>query len=156
MSDFKLFLEAKIIDEEGDVQKTLKKLPKSHRDLVAGYRISFIGKNTLSDGQSVGSNHLKNKKMVIASPWNFGREFALLHEIGHLVWEKLPEPTKHQWKQLVQKNSSKQIQQNPQAKDSLKQNPEEIFCHCYANFYSKHKNVTYNNLQWMKFIKNLP
>lgn len=145
-----------MIEEKGDIKKTLAKLPPSHQSLVQGFKWKFHGGNTLNgDAKHVGYMDDNSKEIAVAAPWNFSREFAILHEIAHKVYEKLPNEIKHQWASLVHNNAQTQMQDNPQAKDSLKQEPEEIFCHSYANYYSKHKNATYNNPEWMKFIEEL-
>ncbi len=41
-------------------------------------------------------------------------------------------------------------------KHALKQNSEEVFAMAYANAYSKHKNLTFSNDSWEKFIKQIP
>jgi len=156
MLNFKKFLQDNMEEEKEDIQKTLSKLPKAHSDLVRGYKWKFHAGNTLNgDDKHVGYMDKYSKEIAIAAPWNFSREFTILHEIAHLVYERLSKEIKNQWSSVVKKNFEKQTQENPEAKDSLKQIPEEIFCHCYANFYSKHKNATYNNPEWMGFIRTL-
>lgn len=155
---FKQFIESDsgMGEEKEDVIKTLQKLPISHRTNVKGFSWKFQGGNTLSgDDNHVGYMDSQSKEIAVAAPWNFAREFTILHEIAHTVWEKLPNQLKQQWVILVRNNLENQMRQNPQAKDSLNQEPEEIFCHCYATFYSKHKISTYNNPEWMSFIQNL-
>lgn len=153
------FKEDKNAEGMEDIQKTISKLPQSHAALVSGFQMKFHPGNTLNgDKNHVGYVDDNSKEIAVAAPWNFSREFTILHEIAHKVWEKFVAPNQRLaqlWTQLVQKNSSDQMQRNPQAKDSLDQEPEEIFCHSYANFYSKHKNATYNNPEWMHFIKNI-
>lgn len=153
--NFKLFLE-NTENYSKDVKITLKRIPKKHYDLIKKYTIEFEPNNTLKgDSDHIGLIDEKNKKIKIAAPWNFSREFTILHEIAHAVYRELDKLKKKKWKDIVKKNTNKQIKENPQAKNSLKQNAEEIFCHCYANFYAKHKNSTYNNKQWMNFIKSI-
>jgi len=156
---FRTYLEsdAGMGEEKQDILKTLSKLPHSHRNLIKGFSWKFQGGNTLSgDDKHVGYMDDHSKEIAVAAPWNFPREFTALHEISHIVFERLPNQLKQQWEQLVVKNRHIQANENPQAKDSLNQNAEEIFCHCYACFYSKHKIATYNNPEWMDFIRNLP
>lgn len=156
MINFKQFMQDNMEEEKGDIQKTLSKLPPSHAALVKGYKWKFHAGNTLNgDDDHVGYIDNHSKEIAVAAPWNFSRQFTILHEIAHIVYEKLTNQKKQQWAQIVEKNINKQTIENPQAKDSLKQSSEEIFCHCYANFYSKHKNATYNNPEWMDFIKNI-
>lgn len=143
-------------EEKEDIKKTLAKIPPSHAALVKDFKWKFHGGNTLNgDDEHVGYMDADSKEIAVAAPWNFSREFAILHEIAHKVWENLPRKEQQKWAELVNKNAPQQAKSNPQAKDSLKQPPEEIFCHSYANFYSKHKNATYNNPEWMNFMKNL-
>lgn len=142
--------------EDRDVKRTLEKIPKKHSDLVRDYKIVFQKSNTLKgDKNHIGLIDEKEKTITIAAPWNFSREFTILHEIAHAVYAKMEEKAKEQWSQIIKNNIKNQIKKNPQAKDSLKQNPEEIFCNCYANFYCKHKNSTYENPNWKDFIEKI-
>lgn len=156
---FKKYLESNsdMGEEKEDVLKTLNKIPHSHRNLIKDFSWKFQGGNTLKgDDKHVGYMDSQEKEIALAAPWNFPREFTALHEIAHVVFERLPNQLKQQWAQIVQRNISQQAKENPQAKDSLSQDPEELFCHVYATFYAKHKIATYNNPEWMNFIKNLP
>lgn len=135
--------------DRSDLEKTLKKIPKSHRKLLRGYKYYCQAGNTLKDDNgSIGFNHLHKKHISVAAPWNYGREFALLHEIGHTVWMKYMEPCaemKKKWQDIVNKTKHK-----------LKQNAEEQFCHAYANTYAKNKIEVHDFPEWEKFIKSLP
>ena len=150
--DFKNFMQQEVaghIKESGDVQNTLKKLPKSHRDLLKGYAITFQGGNTLKgDEGHIGENDLEKKKIVVASPWNYGREFAMLHEIGHIIFMSLiapcPQKVRH-WQKIVRNTKDEKVNQNI----------EELFCHAYANTYSKNKIEIHNHPTWEKFVKHL-
>jgi hypothetical protein len=156
---FKTYIESDgdMGEEKNDILKTLGKLPTSHRNNIKGYSWKFQGGNTLNgDDKHVGYMDDHEKEIAVAAPWNFPREWCALHEIAHVILERLPSQIKQQWVQLVKRTIQKQIKDNPNAADSLDQNPEEIFCHSYACFYSKHKLATYNNPEWMNFIKNLP
>ena len=155
---FKDYLEsdASMGEEKGDILKTLSKLPNTHRNLIKGFSWKFQGGNTLSgDDQHVGYMDDHEKEIAVAAPWNYGREFTVLHEISHTVWERLPHNLKQKWFQVVQQPKN-QPSPDGQNKDSLSQNPEELFCMSYATFYAKHKVVTYYKPEWMEFIKNLP
>ena len=150
--DFKKYLfgeEAGQIKESGDVQETLAKLPKSHKKLLSGYKFSFQGGNTLKgDDGHIGSNDLHKKTIVVSAPWNYGREFALLHEIGHVIYMYLIGPCKHkteQWKKVVRNTKAEKVNQDI----------EELFCHAYANTYAKNKIVIHNHPTWEKFVKEL-
>ncbi len=137
------------IKESGDVNQTLKKLPKLHQKLLKGYKFTFQGDNTLKgDGGHIGSNDLDAKTIEIAAPWNYGREFAMLHEIGHVIFMYLMEPCKHrveQWKKIIRSTK----------KAKVNQDAEELFCHAYANTYTRNKVLIHNHLAWEKFIKSL-
>ena len=49
--------------------------------------------------------------------------------------------------------SEKEMNKKEISKSSLNQGAEEIFAMSYANYYSKHKILTYNHPKWMNFIK---
>lgn len=151
MEGFRKFYENKA-DEEAE--KSLDKLPKSHRDLIKGYKFKFEnGVNLKGYPDSIGIIHLGNidKKLIrVAAPWRHSREFALLHEVGHRVYEKLmSKDLREKWKKLL--NSVKLH------KDAAKEkNEEELFCHFYSQHYSYVKVVRYQNDVLDKFIKDLP
>lgn len=115
---FKVFLKN---DEDNRLKDLLKKIPSGHRDLLKKVSIEFQNGHTLKGSKKfVGS--AEDGKFKIASPWFYSREFVVLHEIGHLVWENiLSNEEKKAWNKICKKQS------------------EECFCHAYANFYSKHK-----------------
>ena len=149
--NFKLFLETH--HQQQDMEKTLKTIPKKHRDLVKGYKFSVENGNTLKDdSKSVGEIDAKRKKIRIAAPWNYGRQFTFLHEIAHTVWEYLvPSEDKKKWNTMV-KNVKEASKEN---KKNLNQNFEEIFCMVYANYYVKNRIVKFDYPQLYKFIENL-
>ena len=134
-------------EEEENIQQTLAKLPPSHSALVHGYSWHFDGGNTLDgDDQHVGCIDPKNKTITIAAPWNYGREFTVLHEVGHQVWDHLLDPSfKHHWVGIVNNTQNKQ-----------NQSPEELFCMAYANYYAKNKIVIHDHPEWNRFIEALP
>lgn len=137
-------------EEKKDVKNTLEKIPAHHAKLVKGYEISFQSSNSLKrDSKHIGFIDEENKKIVIASPWNYGREYTLLHEIGHAVWKYvLNEKMKAEWKKLVGKVRLKN-------KKDLSQNDEEIFCMCYAQHYAKNKLCKYDHEDLVNFVKNI-
>jgi hypothetical protein len=140
----------KYFKEDDDVEKTLQRIPKSHRDLVDGYKFLFEPHNTLKDDPGhVGliRNH-PQKEIIIASPWRHPREYTMLHEVAHLVYEKYIRGTKleKEWEKIVKSTRNKK-------KDET---AEELLCHAYANHYSEHKLVIHHHATWTKFIKNLP
>lgn len=151
MISFKEFFRQQdnMIEEKGDIKKTLSKLPPSHAALVRGFKWKFHGGNTLNgDDEHVGYMDDHSKEIAVAAPYNYGREFTILHEIGHKVWEKFVLSNTvlvKEWTQIVNRTKNKQ-----------KQSPEELFCHAYANFYTKNKIVIHNHPEWKDFIGNLP
>ena len=134
-------------EEQGDIEKTLSKIPLSHRKLVQGYDWKLQGGNTLKgDGEHIGYVDRMNKQIAVAAPWNYGREFAILHEIAHQVWEQLPKEIKKAWFHVVANTKGKKQDQNP----------EELFCMAYANQYVKNKIVIHDHPEWKAFIAELP
>ena len=147
---FRLFItEAEKRMEKGDLQDSLKAIPASHRKLLKGYSYRTQAGNTLNGSNDhIGSNDMHTKKIVVASPWNYGRGFAFLHELGHLVWAKYISTCKDRQKkwQSIIKNT----------KEKANQGIEELFCHAYANTYSQNKIEKHNHPAWEKFVKSLP
>ena len=134
-------------EEDKDIKETLSKLPTHHRKLVQGYKIIFEPDSTLkNDDKHVGVITSKPKEIRVASPWNYGRGFAFLHEIGHLVWEKFIKGKKEkEWSGLCKK-----------VKDKKKGEPEEeLFCHAYASTYCKYPPKLHHHESWERFIKTL-
>lgn len=149
MISFKQYFQQNDMEEEkGDIKKTLAKLPESHAALVKGFQWKFHAGNTLNgDDQHVGYVDTHSKEVAVAAPYNYGREFTILHEIAHRVWERFvaPDPRLvHEWKQIVARTKNKQ-----------KQGPEELFCHAYANYYVKNKIVIHDHPEWRQFIANI-
>lgn len=147
--DFRQFLtEGKKRDD--DVEKTLRKIPKAHRDLVRSYRFVFQPSNTLKgDDGHVGFIDEDKKTITIAAPWNYGREYTLLHEIGHAVWKyRMDEKDKANWKRVlspVRKANRKDINQND----------EEIFCMSYAQAYANNKMKKYDHEALVSFARKV-
>jgi hypothetical protein len=133
-------------EEKGDIARTLSKIPPNHRKLVQGYQWKFHSGNTLNgDDQHIGYMDDRNKEIAIAGPWNYGREFTILHEIAHRVWENLiPPQAKQMWAKIVAHTKEKQDQE-----------PEELFCMAYANHFAKNKIVIHDHPEWHKFIDQL-
>lgn len=148
MMNFKQFMQDNMDEEKGDIQKTLSKLPPSHASLVRGYKWKFHAGNTLNgDDKHVGYIDDREKEIAISGPWNYGREFTILHEVAHKVWEKYIAPNPQlvrQWEQIVARTKNKQNQE-----------PEELFCHAYANFYVKNKIVIHDHPEWREFIASV-
>jgi len=143
---FSEFLENEMGEEQTDIARTLSKIPPQHRELVQGYNWKFHPGNTLNgDDKHIGYMDDHEKEIAVAGPWNYGREFTILHEIAHRVWENLlPPQVKQAWAQIVAKTPNKQDQ-----------NPEELFCMAYANHFAKNKIVVHDHPQWHMFIKRL-
>lgn len=144
---FRRFLESDRMEEEKrDILKTLSKIPSSHRALVQGFSWKFHGGNTLQgDDQHVGYMDDREREIAVAAPWNYGREFTILHEIAHRVWERLPKQLQQQWLAVASNTKNKQNQP-----------PDELFCMAYANHYAKNKIVIHDHPEWHEFIERLP
>jgi hypothetical protein len=142
--------EAKERPANKDVDHTLSKVPKKHRDLVAGYSIKFQPSNTLrNDKGHIGFIDEEKKKIVVAAPWNFGREYTLLHEVGHAVWKYLMDKQKKkEWSELLKKEKSKDG-------EGLDQGDEESFCMIYAQNYAKNKLKKYDRKILLDFISKI-
>lgn len=139
---FRTFLED---EEKENVKAMISKLPKGHQRLLHGYKFKYTPGNTLKgDDEHIGYIH--KDKIVVAAPWNYGREFTTLHEIAHLVWEyKMTPKLKKEWSKVVKKNPIRQ-----------KQNDEELFAMAYACHYAKHKIKVHDHPEWRKFIESIP
>jgi len=133
-------------EEVNDVRKLLNKLPKSHAQLVNGFKWKFQSGNTLhGDDEHVGYMDDQNKEIAVAAPWNYGREFTILHEIAHRVWGSILTPEiKKEWKQIVKNTSKKQDQ-----------GAEELFCMAYAATYCKNPPTIHDHETWKNFIHKL-
>jgi len=141
--EFRQFVE----NYENDIKETLAKLPKKYQKLVHGYKFKFQPGNTLKgDKNHIGITDEDKKTITIAAPWNYGREFTFLHELGHRVWATLSNEQKEKWITIVKKTKMK--------KDD-RQNPEELYSMAFANQYAKHKHVMFTHPEWEKFIRSL-
>ena len=140
--NFRQFLESK----NPDLETTLKKLPEKVRSLLKGYEFKFTPDNALkNDKEHIGVVDKDKKIITIAAPWNYGREMALLHEIGHLVWESLiTNDQKKEWSKIV-KNT----------KDKQKQADEELFSMAFANHFVHMKIEIHSHNTWEGFIKRI-
>ena len=136
--------------QEIDVSKTLAKLPKKHQKLIKDYKIVFQPHHSLQgDNTHIGFIDEKNKIITVAAPWNYGREYTLLHEVGHAVWKYLvSEEKKEEWKKILRKEKQKD-------KKSLDQEQEEIFCMVYAQHYAKNKLEKYNKKSLIDFVSQI-
>ena len=143
---FRRFFEMEESEEKTDIRRTLSKIPKSHAQLVGGFNWKFSAGNTLKgDDQHIGYIDTRTKEIAVAAPWNYGREFTVLHEIAHQVWDNLMQPEqKAMWEKIVANTDNKQ-----------NQSPEELFCMAYANFYAKNKITIHDHPTWNNFIKGM-
>lgn len=141
MESFKLFFEKS--EEEKNVQQLIKKLPAIHQKLLSGYKFRYQGGNTLKgDDGHIGV--IFKDKITVAAPWRYSREFCTLHEVAHLVYEKLMTPElKKAWSKVAKKN-----------KKQNQDHDEENFCMAYAATYSEHPPLTHHHPDWIDFIKN--
>ena len=148
MMSFKKFFQNEADEEKRDIANLLAKLPPQHAALVQGYRWRFQGGNTLSgDDQHVGYMDSKDKEICVAAPWNYARDFTVLHEIAHRIWETFVQPNPQlvqQWKQIVANTKKRQDQP-----------PEELFSHAYAATYCKNPPAIHYHKEWVEFVKNL-
>lgn len=146
MIDIFMELFSEYSKEESAVRDTLRRVPIRHKNLFKGYNFKFEKSNTL-DGDHVGEISVKgDKKVRISAPWNYGREFVLLHELAHLVWKEYIQnkELEEKWRSILKKHPFKQ-----------EKAAEEAFAHCYANFYSRNKIVGFDNKEREKFIEEL-
>lgn len=143
---FRRFVEFEESEEKSDIGRTLSKIPPSHADLVRGFNWKFSAGNTLKgDDQHIGYIDTRSKEIAVAAPWNYGREFTVLHEIAHQVWDNLMTPEqKSMWENIVANTKNKQ-----------NQSPEELFCMAYANFYAKNKITIHDHPEWNNFVKGM-
>lgn len=138
--EFRLFLEN---EEKKNLEATIKKLPKSHQSLLRGFHVKYQSGNTIK-GDEGHIGFIQGNKIVVAAPWNYSREYTTLHEIGHLVYERLcSKEWKNKWKIVVKQNPHRQ-----------KQDDEELWCMAYANYFALHKNVTHTHPAWQNYMKN--
>lgn len=144
-------------EEKKDIEKTISKIPLNHQKLLKNFKITLQPNNTLKgDKSNIGVIH--NDKITISAPWRYSREFCLLHEIAHLVYEyKLTKELKKEWENLINKTIKSQKQKSKNKNQSIKaldQNSEELFCMTYAQAYSSNGVIKYDNSEWVNFIKN--
>ena len=141
MISFKNFiLNESLQEEKKDITNTLKKIPKNHSKLFKNYKFVFQGGNTLKgDQKHVAYIKTKTKEICVAAPWNYSREFTILHEIGHKVWEHLNKDEKKEWVKITKNN-----------KDY-----EELFSMAYANHFVKHKVPNHTKKEWDDFIHKI-
>jgi len=146
---FKQYLKDSEESYKEEIKETLKKLPKRHSNLIKDFKYEFLGSNTLkNDNEHVGLIDPKNKKIIIAAPFHYGRSHVLLHELGHIIWSKiLTNELRKQWKKIVK---------STKMESSDRQNAEELFCHAYSAHYEKNPPSKFDYPEWHKFIESLP
>ena len=132
-----------------DLKNTLNKIPAAHKKLVSKYKFIFQPGNELNgDGNHIGIIDHDKLTITVAAPWRYGREYTVLHEIGHLIYALLlEEKTKKAWAKIAKVTPMKQ-------KD--RQGTEELFCMAYASYYVDNKIEKFAYPKWDEFIKNLP
>jgi hypothetical protein len=137
------------VTEDEDVANTIAKLPKDFQELVKGYKFLFEPHNTLKgDDGHVGMITNKPKKIIrIAGPWRYSRDFVVLHEIAHLVYEAYIRGTslEKEW-EIIAKNTKNKKED---------ETAEELMCHAFAATYCEHPPVIHYHPEWVKFIKKL-
>lgn len=147
MASFKEFFQDNADEEKRDVAKLLAKIPKHHAALVNGFHWKFQAGNTLhGDDQHVGYMDPEDKTICVAAPWNYARDFTVLHEIAHRVWEKYmaPYPERIQkWQHIVDNTKNRQ-----------QQSAEELFSMGYAATYATHPPIIHYHSEWVEFMKN--
>ena len=133
---------------DNEVKQTLEKIPKNHRTLVKGYDFKFQGGHELkNDDGNIGCVDRKEKTVTVAAPWNYGREYTTLHEIGHLVWDRfMDKKRRSQWEKIVKSTPMKKTD---------RQNPEELWSMAYANYFAKNKIVKFTHDTWDKFVAKI-
>jgi hypothetical protein len=141
MKRFIEFIEHKS-EERKNLDAVISKLPDNHQKLLKHFDITYTCKNTLNgDDEHIGMIHKFD--VEVAAPWRYSREFTTLHEIAHLVWEKIvSNEDKKDWSKLAKLY-----------KGEPKMNDEELFCMVYAAAYSTHPPATYNIEKLTKFVK---
>lgn len=147
MEGFRLFVEGSDASR-ADLRRTLAKLPAAHRRLVSGYAWKFEGGNTLAgDRDHVGLLDASKKTITVAAPWNYGREYSILHEIAHLVWVRLLDAGQRgRWRELARSTPMRPAD---------RQGAEELFCMAYAATFTKHPPTTYHHGAWETFVRSL-
>lgn len=137
-------------EEKDDIKRTLEKIPKGHSDLVKDYKIVFQPGNCLEgDDGHIGIIDEKRKTITIASPWNYGREYTLLHEVGHAVWKFIMDAKKKRaWKKIL-------ARERRAGKRHLNQDDEEIFCMIYAQHYAKNKMKKFDHESLVEFVSKI-
>jgi hypothetical protein len=145
MEGFRRYFEA-ATELDKNLRTTLDKLPASHRKLINGYKFHWQGGNILKgDDEHIGLIDPKKKTVTIAAPWNYGREFTLLHELAHLVWNYfVNRKHRNEWQVIVNNT-----------KEKMRQNAEELFCMAYANHFAKNQIGIHDHPSWDKFIQKM-
>lgn len=148
--NFKNFL---LESEKEDITKITSNLPKKVKDIIKGYKFNFeCGMTLKGDDGHIGVLDPNKKKITVCSPLRYSREFTTLHEIGHVIFDKIIKSDKNlanEWENIVKKIKHKLD------KSIASQNSEEIFCHAFAQNYCKHKLLSLHQKPFENFIKKL-
>jgi hypothetical protein len=135
------------VTEDEDVEKTLSKLPRHHQELVKGFKFLFEPHNTLKgDDGHVGVITNSPRKIIrVAAPWRYSREFTVIHEVAHLVYEMFVKgsQTEKDWEKLSLSTKNRK-------KD---ESAEELFCHGYAAMFAQFPPEIHYHQEWIKFMK---
>lgn len=144
MLEFKQFLFEQTKEQEDNIKETLRKLPKAYQKLIGHFKIKWGCDNVLNgDDGHIGIINPKNNTITIAAPWNYGREFTFLHEIGHKIWEAfMTKEFLAEWEKVLKMN-----------KNRMKQNAEELWCMNFANHFAKNKVVVHSHPAWENYMK---
>ncbi len=135
-----MFKEFLIESTKEEIEKSIKKLPKKYQKLARNYSIEIQPTETLKGTKEyVGSVSADDKKIQLASPYFYPREFVLFHEIGHLAYSLLGKELKKEWEELVKTKGDKQ----------------ETFCHFFANYYSENKLKKFCDKKIDEFMKKI-
>ncbi|MEI6422376.1 MAG: hypothetical protein WCP55_09170 [Lentisphaerota bacterium] len=129
-----------------DTRSTLSNIPKKHSALIKGYKFIFQPDNTLKKYKNhVGIIDDDKKTITIAAPYNYGREFVLLHELGHIVWKKfVSSDLQKKWHKIAKPYLEK-----------LNDTSEEIFCMIYANNHCKNKISKFEIPELNQFVNKI-
>jgi hypothetical protein len=143
--DFRNFINESI---KSDLDEVLRPVPKSHKALLAGYKITFEPDHTLDgNNKHVGEIDEEKKTIRIAAPMNYGRSHAILHELAHLVWERfVGNELRAEWDKILKNTKNKQKENDD----------EELFAMAYSTHYAVNKISIHDHKSWHKFIEKVP
>ena len=142
--EFNTFLE----NHEKEINGTISKLPKRLQKILSGYNYVFEpGLGLKGDKKHIGAIDSEKKKITVSAPFEYGRNFCLLHELGHLYYAAfMTKKEKDVWKDVSQITKRKNRH--------LDNNDEENFCHSFAQHFCQNKLVKFSHPEWEKFMKD--